>query len=202
MHVTINRLDGIVIIDGNALPLDLSRIDEAIAVVQWDGGRGWIEYVNDQFAPPDEFKPNAPIESIADFAFAIDAHRAEAERLSREPPFDQLKNAKLRQWDNARRLAIFAGYQSSALGTSHGYGGAPLDQIEMIAAIVLQQGAKIFCRDDAGLLAPREHSAAQIAEAYRDGRAAIAALLDRYAGLLEQIEAATTPQALDAISLA
>jgi hypothetical protein len=85
MRITINRVDGIVIIDGLALRIDLSPIDADISVVQWNGakGNGWIEHVYDPFEPQN-FKANVPIDSIADFQFAIDAYRAEEERLAQE----------------------------------------------------------------------------------------------------------------------
>jgi hypothetical protein len=202
MQVTINRVDGLVIIDGKPLTVDLSRMDKAIAVVQWDGvkARGWIEYVNDRFAAGD-FRANTPIDTIADFSFAIDAYRAKAERLAQSPTLDQLKDVKRLQWERVRRAAILDGFQSSALGLPHFYSGAPLDQIAMISAIILQRDARIFCRDGTDRWAMRQHSVAQISEAFQDGRTAIDAVMDKYCLLLEQIEAATTPQALAAISL-
>jgi hypothetical protein len=208
MIVTLNRIDNVVVVDGRALPVDLSRLDKGIAVVQWHDGRreGWIEHVQDQFAKPGEFKSNRPIASFAEFAFALDAYRAKAKQIDHPPPpsLSELKERKRTLWDRARRLEIFDGYESSALGKPHFYGGSPLDQLDMTAAIVLQGDAwdvTIWCRDVAGKWAMRRHTREQLLAAYQDGRTIIAAIHDKYAALLDQIEKAATPEALAAIAL-
>lgn len=47
MQVTIVADDGVVIVNGQALPVDLSQLDANIHAVQWTGSAGWIEFKPD-----------------------------------------------------------------------------------------------------------------------------------------------------------
>jgi len=208
MIVTLNRIDNVVVVDGRALSVDLSQLDKSISVVQWHEarGQGWVEYTQDPFGHADEYKPNKPITNFSEFVFAIAMWRDKASQIDNPPKtsVEALKEKKRTQWERSRRMAIFDGYESSALGSKHFYGGSPLDQIDMIASMVLQPddwNVTIWCRDGKGTWAMRPHTRPQMQAAYKDGRAIIAAIHDKYAALLEQIEKARTPEALEAITL-
>ena len=48
MRVTIIAEDSVVLVDGQALTVDLSGLDEEIHAIQWHDGRGEIEYKYDE----------------------------------------------------------------------------------------------------------------------------------------------------------
>lgn len=47
MQVTIVADDGVVIVNGQLLPVDLSQLDADVHAVQWTGSTGWIEFKPD-----------------------------------------------------------------------------------------------------------------------------------------------------------
>ena len=71
MKLTIIVYDGFVAVDGVGYSgLDLSFMDSTIHAIQFNGTKGWIEYVMNE----DGEKPNnQPIVSIDEFQPAIDA---------------------------------------------------------------------------------------------------------------------------------
>jgi len=68
MKITIIPLDGAVYKDGVSYSgLDLSSTPEKVHALQWDGAKGWIEFVNES-----EFKKpaNEHIEELPEWAIA------------------------------------------------------------------------------------------------------------------------------------
>jgi hypothetical protein len=89
MLVTILIHDNTVTIDGRALPIDCSAIDQNIRVVQWYDTFGDIEFFN---FPGTTFKANGRIDSIhdlADFQETIDAWQALAAKIDAVPVLAQ-----------------------------------------------------------------------------------------------------------------
>lgn len=105
------------------------------------------------------------------------------------------------------RAAIYAGFQSSALGAAHTYPASDTDQRNLIALATasLLPGlpstwtAPFWCADSTGAWSMRQHTAAQIQKAGSDGQAAITSLRLQNAELAGQVMAATTVSAVQAI---
>lgn len=74
-YLTLIPSEGRVYIDRVGLKVDLSDMDPAIHAVQWSEtyGRGEIEFINDPYAPPDQYKPNKPIWSREPYQKYIEA---------------------------------------------------------------------------------------------------------------------------------
>jgi hypothetical protein len=74
-HLTLIPNSNQVYFDGFGLQVDLSDMDQAIHVVQWSETNqyGEIEFVNDPYAPQDQYKPNQGITSCEPYQKYIDA---------------------------------------------------------------------------------------------------------------------------------
>ncbi|MPW17867.1 hypothetical protein GCT13_13205 [Paraburkholderia sp. CNPSo 3157] len=102
---------------------------------------------------------------------------------------------------------ILAGFESSALGAPHSYPAKFTDQQNLNASVVasLLPGlaadwtTPFWCADADGVWAYVPHTAAQIQQAGRDGKAAILACLTKNQQLAEQIDGATTIEAVQAV---
>ncbi len=102
---------------------------------------------------------------------------------------------------------IVAGFASSALGSAHTYPSQPLDQSNLIGAATASQSpglpstwtCNFWCADSSGAWALRPHTAVQIQQVLADGVAAREALSAKLAGLVAQVQAATTVAAVQAI---
>lgn len=100
----------------------------------------------------------------------------------------------------ATQAAITAGFASSALGASHIYGSQITDQLNLAAAVAGGVGGSVWCASGAPLTwALTPHTAARMAQLNTDWLAFRAGLQSKYAGLLAQVAAATTPAAVQAI---
>jgi hypothetical protein len=77
MRVTINRVDGHVLVGGQPRDVDCSSLPAYVGVIQWDGGAaaGCIEFVNDGYGV---FLPNTKIVDFAPYAYLIEAWRPRA----------------------------------------------------------------------------------------------------------------------------
>lgn len=103
--------------------------------------------------------------------------------------------------------AIVSGFTSSALGAVHTYPSQPHDQTNLIGAVTGSQSpglpstwtCNFWCADSSGVWALRPHTAVQIQQVLADGVAAREALSTKLAGLVAQIEAATTVSAVQAV---
>lgn len=67
MRVTINKVDGLVGIDGMFKALDLSSLPSDLRVVQWNGSSGHVEWAN---------QANTEISSLSDYQQYIDAYNS------------------------------------------------------------------------------------------------------------------------------
>ncbi|MEI6002742.1 hypothetical protein H3V53_38285 [Paraburkholderia bengalensis] len=120
---------------------------------------------------------------------------------------DEAKAAQKAIVSQACQDAILAGFASSALGATHHYPAKFTDQQNLNASVVasLLPGlaadwtTPFWCADADGTWAWLPHTAAQIQQAGRDGKAAILACLTRNQQLADAIDAATTPDAVQAI---
>ncbi|MBU9380630.1 DUF4376 domain-containing protein [Burkholderia gladioli] len=103
--------------------------------------------------------------------------------------------------------AITAGFTSSALGAEHTYPASITDQQNLTASVLasIYPGlaanwtTPFWCADASGAWAYVEHTAAQIQQVGQDGKAAILAALTKKQQLTEQVAAATTLAAIQAV---
>lgn len=109
------------------------------------------------------------------------------------------------------RAQIVSGFASSALGTEHHYPAQPTDQINLAGSVLdsLLPGlaadwtTPFWCQDAAGLWALVPHTATQIQQVGRDGKAAIVAAITRNESLAAQVRViAASPDATVADVLA
>lgn len=112
MKLTIIVDDGLVIIDGHALAMDLSDYTtlDGIHAVQWDGDLGHIEYKS---------KSNAVIDGIADFQPILNAFSAK-QALEGSPPsltFEQEYQKKYSQIYRVRDSFVYPVEGIEYLGT-------------------------------------------------------------------------------------
>ncbi len=102
---------------------------------------------------------------------------------------------------------ILGGFKSSALGTEHLYPAKLTDQTNLAGSILdsLIPGptgwtTPFWCADSAGVWAFRAHTAAQIQQVGRDGKAAILAAMTTNEGLRAEIMTAPNAAAVDVIA--
>lgn len=122
-------------------------------------------------------------------------------------PLERAVAAQLALLSAACSAQIMAGFQSSALGLPHTYPAKPLDQQNLTASVLasLMPGllagwtTPFWCADAAGVWAYTPHSAVQIQQVGQDGKAAVLAALTRNQTLAQQVAAATTVQAVQAV---
>lgn len=103
---------------------------------------------------------------------------------------------------------IVAGFQSSALGVPCAYPSTLIDQQNLAASVLdsllpglpADWATPFWCADSVGVWSYASHTAAQIQQVGRDGKAAIVAAIQRKAGLVAQIEAASTVEEVRSIA--
>lgn len=85
-HLTLIPRDNQVYIDRLAMTVDLSDMDRNIHAIQWseEHQRGEIEFENDPYAPPDQYKPNQLIESCKAYQRYVDAWHIAKEKADIE----------------------------------------------------------------------------------------------------------------------
>lgn len=106
------------------------------------------------------------------------------------------------------QAAIYAGFESSALGDVHTYPASDTDQRNLIASVIasllpgLPSGWTVpfWCADASGAWDMREHTAEQIQKAGSDGQTAITALRLQNAQLAAEVMAAATVAAVQAVT--
>ncbi|CAJ0896147.1 hypothetical protein R77569_04568 [Ralstonia mannitolilytica] len=116
--------------------------------------------------------------------------------------------AQITKVTGACQAAIVAGFTSSALGAAHTYPAQTTDQQNLSASVLaslmpnLPAGwtTPFWCADANGNWSYAAHTAAQIQQVGQDGKAAIIAAIQKKAGLVAQINAATTVAAVQAIT--
>lgn len=120
----------------------------------------------------------------------------------------EVQAAKVAELSAACQAHIYAGFQSSALGTVHTYPAKDKDQANLSGSVVasllpgLPAGwvTPFWCEDAAGAWAFVPHTAAQIQQVGADGKSAIIAALEKNATLATQVMAATTVAAVQAVA--
>ena len=77
MRVTINRVDGHVLVDGQVRDVECASLPAYVSVIQWDddAAAGWIEFINDGHGV---FLPNSRIVDFSPYAYLIEAWEAAA----------------------------------------------------------------------------------------------------------------------------
>lgn len=117
--------------------------------------------------------------------------------------------AKVAELSTACKAAIYAGFTSDALGSAYSYPAKDTDQQNLsgsVLASLLPSAAggdwatPFWCADAAGAWEFRAHTAAQIQQVGQDGKAAILAAMARNQSLAAQVLAATTVDAVAAIT--
>lgn len=102
---------------------------------------------------------------------------------------------------------IVGGFTSSALGVAYTYPSQPNDQSNLIGCVSASLASGLpstwtcgfWCSNPAGTWAIVQHTAAQIQKVLADGVAAREALSTKLAGLVGQVEAATTVASVQAV---
>lgn len=131
------------------------------------------------------------------------------EKVLEEPviSLDQLKIQKAASLNLSCKASIYAGYESTALGTEHHYPANDKDQVNMTASVVdslnpenaVDWVTPFWCADSEGVWEYRLHTGAQIRKAGSDGKAHIVAQLQKNAELQFLVSQAVTPEELDLI---
>ena len=124
------------------------------------------------------------------------------------PSLEQAKAEQTALVSAACQAAILAGFSSSALGSLHQYPAQMVDQQNLSASVLaslmpgLASGwtTPFWCADSSGNWSYADHTAAQIQRVGQDGKAAILAAIDKKVGLVDQINAATSVSAVQAIT--
>jgi hypothetical protein len=92
------------------------------------------------------------------------------------------------------RNAIISGFASIALGAAHTYPSKPEDQTNLIGAVASGLPLiKFWCADESGLWSFAEHTADQIKQVLADAGVQRMGYSAKLAGMVAEIEAATTP---------
>jgi len=114
---------------------------------------------------------------------------------------DQVKEAKRAALNDLCNAQISAGFTSDALGTTHGYGGALEDQINLIGSASLGMDVVYVCTDVAtSIKGVYPHTAAQIKKVLVDGAIVKLALIQKYRTLANTVISATTAAQIAAIN--
>ena len=150
--------------------------------------------------------------SFDDMLYSINVATGEAILKPPPPPLPPLTLAEVKtiksiQIKKDTELAIYAGYNSSALGTAHHYPAGSKDQMNMIASVTDSYHltnlptwtTPFWCADTNNVWGYRLHTATQIQQAGADGKAAILVSLSHNATLQGMIAAATTIAQVEAI---
>ena len=120
---------------------------------------------------------------------------------------DSMKADQIRSINGACQATIYGGFTSSALGAAHSYPANDHDQQNLTASVLasLMPGnaadwtTPFWCADPQGAWAFVAHTAAQIQQVGRDGKTAILTAMAKSQSLVEQVNAATTGDAVQAI---
>ena len=95
---------------------------------------------------------------------------------------------------------IVGGFQSSALGSPYTYPSDNNTQANVSSLVAAGNGGSIWCGNASNVWAFTPHTEAQATQVQKDMSAFIQAQQTRYAGLVAQINAATTPAEVEAIN--
>ena len=119
---------------------------------------------------------------------------------------DAIKQRKLQQLSQSAGNQIVQGFMSSALGTPRLYPAKERDQLNLIGSIVESLIPTVpatfstpFWCANAGVWAYENHTKAQVQQVGIDGKASTLAAMSKNATLSQQVIAATTKAAVEAI---
>jgi hypothetical protein len=118
------------------------------------------------------------------------------------------RTAKIAELSTACKAAIYAGFTSDALATGYVYPAKDTDQQNLASSVIdslLSNGAAgwvtpFWCADTAGAWAWRMHTAAQIQKVGQDAKAAVLAAMSKNQSLAGSVAAATSVDAVNAIT--
>lgn len=127
------------------------------------------------------------------------------------PPLATVQAAKIAELTNACGAEILGGFTSSALGAPHTYPSTLVDQTNLMASVTASLYPNLpadwttpfWCADAGGVWAKRPHTAAQIQQVGRDGKAAVIAAQtklsgeDGNGGLIKAVMDAATPAVVE-----
>ena len=138
---------------------------------------------------PEELAAKASAESIPGWVWQMPERRAVDQRT-----LDATRAAKVAEISQACATSIVAGFTSTALGAEHTYPAKATDQTNLAGSIIdsLLAGAgewvtPFWCADVDGAWDFRLHTAAQIQQVGRDGKAAILAAMGKNEAMRAQI---------------
>jgi hypothetical protein len=131
----------------------------------------------------------------------------DVETAAAAPPLEAMRIRAAAGIAAACGKTILAGFTSGALGAPHAYPSSASDQANLAASVLdsVMPGhpgdwmTPFMCADGSGAWARRAHTAAQIQQAGRDGKARVLACLDQLDALRATLAAAATPAAIAAI---
>lgn len=127
-----------------------------------------------------------------------------------EPPTLEERKAQLVAAAYARCQAVITdGFVSTALGAQHTYPSQLTDQLNLMGSVtesllpgLAETWTTVFwCADANGLWLMRDHDAAQIQQAGRDGKAHVLSCQMHLDGLVHALTAAADGEALDLIDI-
>jgi len=124
-----------------------------------------------------------------------------------QPTLAEAQAMQTKKISDACSAYIYAGFSSSALGSSYHYPAQDKDQQNLTASVLdstlpdLPAGwvTPFWCQDAAGEWAFRSHTAAQIQQVGRDGKTRILAAMAQNVSLTAQVAAAATVEAVAAV---
>ena len=108
--------------------------------------------------------------------------------LTADLTLDQIKEAKRVELSALCAAQIATGFTSNALGTTFGYGGALVDQVNLIGSVVLGTDVVYVCTNlQTSLKGAYPHTAAQIKKVLADGSIAKLALIQKNRTLADSV---------------
>lgn len=127
--------------------------------------------------------------------------------LDQVPSLDEIKTGRITALSADCAAAITGGFWSSALGEGHRYPSDLKDQINLMGSVTdsllpdLDAGwqTPFWCRDAQGVWSWKMHTAAQIQQAGRDGKAHVVTCQTTLADLTISVLAATTSEAVSSV---
>lgn len=128
-------------------------------------------------------------------------------RLPPAPTFATLQASQIAALSAACAAEITGGYQSSALMAVHTYPSGLKDQVNMLGSVSdslipdlpADWTTPFWCADASGTWSFQMHTATQIRQAGRDGKAAVVAAQDKLATLSAKVMAASSAEAVTAL---
>lgn len=122
-------------------------------------------------------------------------------RIVRDPDrnLDGLRAKLKAHFQRLCRGRVTSGFNSEALGSTHGYGCSIEDQLNLIRMVSLGTDGKITCSLD-GAWARRVHTHQQVQHLNQEMEAHIEQQRNRYAELVEQIDRCTKRAELNGIA--